>query len=91
MSSSTRETASYILGVINVIVWVIAKIPQIIINYTGKSAKGLSLTFLFTWIIGSGTAANVLRHAYDKTKIVFKCSITAIVAKPESFKDARIP
>ncbi|XLS98227.1 hypothetical protein HN51_040962, partial [Arachis hypogaea] len=44
MSSSTRETASYIL--------VIAEIPQIITNYTAKSAKGLSLTFLFTWIIG---------------------------------------
>ncbi|KAL4365799.1 hypothetical protein AHAS_Ahas07G0142200 [Arachis hypogaea] len=52
MSSSTRGTASYILGVISVIVWVIAEIPQIIINYTRKSAKGLSLTFLFTWIIG---------------------------------------
>ncbi|KAL1314178.1 hypothetical protein HN51_040957 [Arachis hypogaea] len=52
MSSSTRETASYILGVISVIVWVIAEIPQIITNYTAKSAKGLSLTFLLTWVIG---------------------------------------
>ncbi|MED6182792.1 hypothetical protein PIB30_032014 [Stylosanthes scabra] len=52
MSSSTRETVSYTLGVISVIVWVVAEIPQLITNYTAKSAKGLSLTFLFTWIIG---------------------------------------
>lgn len=50
--SSTRETASFTLGLISVTVWVVAEIPQIITNYKAKSTDGLSLTFLITWIIG---------------------------------------
>ncbi|KAG4396144.1 hypothetical protein GLYMA_19G123500v4 [Glycine max] len=49
---SVRETPSFLLGLINVIVWVVAEIPQIIPNYRTKSAEGLSVTFLVTWIIG---------------------------------------
>ncbi|XP_058727355.1 uncharacterized protein LOC131598812 [Vicia villosa] len=47
-----RETASVTLGVISVIVWMIAEIPQLITNYNEKSAHGLSATFMLTWIIG---------------------------------------
>ncbi|XP_061355973.1 uncharacterized protein LOC133300444 [Gastrolobium bilobum] len=50
--SSVRETASFTLGLISVIVWVVAEIPQIITNYRAKSTEGLSVTFLITWIIG---------------------------------------
>ncbi|TKY62782.1 vacuolar amino acid transporter YPQ1 [Spatholobus suberectus] len=50
--SSVRETASFLLGVISVIVWVVAEIPQILTNYRTKSTEGLSVTFLITWIIG---------------------------------------
>ncbi|KAG5043171.1 hypothetical protein AAZX31_03G104100 [Glycine max] len=49
---SVRETASFLLGLISVIVWVVAEIPQILTNYRTKSAEGLSVTFLITWIIG---------------------------------------
>ncbi|KAL5059078.1 hypothetical protein RYX36_030682 [Vicia faba] len=49
---SRRETASFALGLVSVIVWVVAEIPQIITNYKAKSTDGLSLTFLITWIIG---------------------------------------
>jgi len=50
--SSVRESASFFLGLISVVVWVVAEIPQIITNYRTKSTEGLSLTFLVTWIIG---------------------------------------
>ncbi|XP_027188915.2 vacuolar histidine transporter YPQ3 [Cicer arietinum] len=50
--SSGRETASYALGVVSVIIWVGAEIPQVITNYRAKSTDGLSATFLITWIIG---------------------------------------
>ncbi|XP_047177471.1 uncharacterized protein LOC124844558 isoform X1 [Vigna umbellata] len=50
--SGARESASFLLGLISVIVWVVAEIPQIITNYRTKSTEGLSLTFLVTWIIG---------------------------------------
>ncbi|KAK7286629.1 hypothetical protein RJT34_21765 [Clitoria ternatea] len=49
---SVREKASFVLGVISVIVWVVAEIPQIITNYKEKSTEGLSVAFLVTWIIG---------------------------------------
>lgn len=49
---SERETASVTLGIISVIVWMIAEIPQLITNYNEKSAHGLSATFMLTWIIG---------------------------------------
>jgi uncharacterized membrane protein len=45
-------TASITLGVISVIVWMIAEIPQLITNYREKSAHGLSVAFMLTWIIG---------------------------------------
>lgn len=50
--SSVRETASFVLGSISVVVWVVAEIPQIITNYRTKSTEGLSVTFLVTWMIG---------------------------------------
>ncbi|XP_019457557.1 PREDICTED: probable vacuolar amino acid transporter YPQ1 [Lupinus angustifolius] len=49
---SVKETASFTLGMISVFIWVVAEIPQIMTNYRAKSAEGLSITFLVTWIIG---------------------------------------
>ncbi|KAM7271474.1 hypothetical protein ACFE04_030688 [Oxalis oulophora] len=49
---SSRDEASLILGVISVISWGIAEVPQIMTNYKEKSTHGLSLAFLATWIIG---------------------------------------
>lgn len=48
----TKEGVSLGLGVISVVTWTVAEIPQIITNYKQKSTEGLSLTFLATWIIG---------------------------------------
>ncbi|PNX61300.1 PQ-loop protein/transmembrane family protein, partial [Trifolium pratense] len=50
--SSGKETASFALGLVSVVIWVVAEIPQIITNYRAKSTDGLSATFLITWIIG---------------------------------------
>ncbi|KZV33933.1 hypothetical protein F511_04158 [Dorcoceras hygrometricum] len=49
---STRDEISLALGVISVLSWCVAEVPQIITNYKKKSAHGLSTTFLLTWIIG---------------------------------------
>lgn len=48
----TRDGLSMMLGVISVTSWSVAEIPQIISNYNQKSTEGLSLAFLFTWILG---------------------------------------
>ncbi|XP_052173681.1 probable vacuolar amino acid transporter YPQ3 isoform X2 [Diospyros lotus] len=47
-----KEMVSLALGLVSVISWAVAEIPQIITNYKQKSAEGISLAFLLTWIIG---------------------------------------
>ncbi|CAL5431365.1 unnamed protein product [Camellia sinensis] len=47
-----KDVVSLSLGLVSVISWGVAEIPQIITNYKQKSAEGLSLAFLFTWIVG---------------------------------------
>ncbi|KAG8483673.1 hypothetical protein CXB51_023464 [Gossypium anomalum] len=49
---SPRDQVSFGLGLISVLSWGVAEIPQIITNYKEKSVEGLSLGFLITWIIG---------------------------------------
>ncbi|KAJ6864151.1 hypothetical protein NC651_034862 [Populus alba x Populus x berolinensis] len=49
---SMKDGVSLTLGVISVLSWGVAEIPQIITNYKKKSTEGLSLAFLLTWIIG---------------------------------------
>ncbi|KAF3582031.1 hypothetical protein DY000_02028438 [Brassica cretica] len=52
LHSSVRHGLSLSLGVISVISWGVAEIPQIMTNYCEKSTEGLSIAFLTTWIIG---------------------------------------
>lgn len=49
---SVKDEISLSLGVISVISWAVAEIPQIITNYKQKSSEGLSIVFLATWILG---------------------------------------
>ncbi|XP_027173442.1 lysosomal amino acid transporter 1-like [Coffea eugenioides] len=49
---STKDWVSFILGLISLMSWAVAEIPQIITNYKQKSAEGLSLAFLITWVVG---------------------------------------
>lgn len=52
LRSSFRDGLSLSLGVISVISWGVAEIPQIMTNYNEKSTEGLSIAFLTTWMIG---------------------------------------
>ncbi|WZZ48153.1 hypothetical protein YC2023_048260 [Brassica napus] len=52
LHSSVRHGLSLSLGVISVISWGVAEIPQIMTNFCEKSTEGLSIAFLTTWIIG---------------------------------------
>ncbi|KAK6244332.1 hypothetical protein QUC31_010741 [Theobroma cacao] len=49
---SARDEGSFALGLISIISWSVAEIPQIITNYKEKSVQGFSLGFLITWIVG---------------------------------------
>ncbi|KAG2596666.1 hypothetical protein PVAP13_5KG178000 [Panicum virgatum] len=49
---SLKDSAALALGLISVISWGVAEVPQIITNYRQKSTEGLSIAFLMTWIVG---------------------------------------
>ncbi|NP_001159199.1 uncharacterized protein [Zea mays] len=49
---SQKEGAALALGLISVISWGFAEVPQIMTNYRQKSTEGLSVAFLMTWIVG---------------------------------------
>ncbi|CAL5185626.1 unnamed protein product [Lathyrus oleraceus] len=87
---SERETASVTLGIISVIVWMIAEIPQLITNYNEKSAHGLSVTFMLTWIIGDlfNVIGCLLEPATLPTQLytaVFYTMITLILCSQASY------
>ncbi|TVU22588.1 hypothetical protein EJB05_32298 [Eragrostis curvula] len=49
---SPKDGVALTLGLLSVISWGVAEVPQIITNYRQKSTEGLSIAFLMTWIIG---------------------------------------
>ncbi|KAI3772721.1 hypothetical protein L6452_03914 [Arctium lappa] len=49
---SRKDWISLILGIISVVSWGVAEVPQIITNFKEKSSEGLAIGFLMTWILG---------------------------------------
>ena len=46
------DDISFGLGIVSLVCWGVAEIPQIITNFRTKSSHGVSLTFLLTWVAG---------------------------------------
>ncbi|ORE02157.1 PQ-loop-domain-containing protein [Rhizopus microsporus var. microsporus] len=44
--------ASSIAGYVSILLWLIVFIPQLLENYKRKSGDGLSIVFLFVWLLG---------------------------------------
>ncbi|OIW09733.1 hypothetical protein TanjilG_09406 [Lupinus angustifolius] len=49
---NTKDDISFGFGLISLVCWGVAEIPQIITNFGTKSSHGVSLAFLLTWIAG---------------------------------------
>lgn len=49
---NTSDELSFGFGLISLLCWGVAEIPQIITNFKNKSGHGISLVFLLTWILG---------------------------------------
>ncbi|KAL8044343.1 hypothetical protein ABFX02_08G040600 [Erythranthe guttata] len=49
---NTRDEFSFAFGLISLLCWGVAEIPQIVTNFRTKSGHGISLAFLLTWIAG---------------------------------------
>ncbi|KAK1363083.1 putative vacuolar amino acid transporter YPQ1 [Heracleum sosnowskyi] len=48
----TRDKLSFAAGMLSLISWGVAEIPQIVTNFRSKSTHGVSLLFLLTWVLG---------------------------------------
>eukprot|EP00899_Mesostigma_viride_P025560 jgi/Mesvir1/6189/Mv00876-RA.1 len=49
---SPREKISFIFGMMSIVAWAAAEIPQILHNYQCGTSEGVSLCFIATWVIG---------------------------------------
>uniref|UniRef100_M4D5F4 Vacuolar amino acid transporter YPQ1 n=1 Tax=Brassica campestris TaxID=3711 RepID=M4D5F4_BRACM len=47
-----NDEVSFALGIVSLICWGVAEIPQIITNFRTKSSHGVSLSFLLAWVAG---------------------------------------
>ncbi|XAR57865.1 hypothetical protein NMG60_11026149 [Bertholletia excelsa] len=47
-----NDDISFAFGLISLVCWGVAEIPQIITNFRTKSSHGVSLLFLLTWVAG---------------------------------------
>ncbi|GAB4847098.1 hypothetical protein Ancab_026108 [Ancistrocladus abbreviatus] len=47
-----RDHFSFGFGLISLVAWAVAEVPQIITNFRTKSSHGVSLLFLLTWVLG---------------------------------------
>ncbi|KAK8607536.1 hypothetical protein V6N13_053269 [Hibiscus sabdariffa] len=47
-----KDDFSFAFGIISLVCWGVAEIPQIITNFKTKSGHGVSLLFLLTWVAG---------------------------------------
>lgn len=49
---NVKDDLSFGFGLISLVCWGVAEIPQIITNFHTKSSHGVSLAFLLTWVAG---------------------------------------
>ncbi|KAJ7944348.1 PQ-loop repeat family protein / transmembrane family protein [Quillaja saponaria] len=49
---NVKDDFSFGFGLISLVCWGVAEIPQIITNFRTKSSHGVSLAFLLTWVAG---------------------------------------
>ncbi|KAK7861445.1 putative vacuolar amino acid transporter ypq3 [Quercus suber] len=49
---NVKDDFSFGFGLISLVCWGVAEIPQIITNFQTKSGHGVSLAFLLTWVVG---------------------------------------
>jgi len=50
-----REQTAFYFGLLNICLWLVAQLPQLVENYRLGRAESLSLGFLITWLLGDIT------------------------------------
>ena len=49
------EVTSFVLGLMNIGCWLVAQVPQVVLNFMARDGGALSLGFMFLWLLGDIT------------------------------------
>ncbi|XP_020530369.1 probable vacuolar amino acid transporter YPQ1 isoform X1 [Amborella trichopoda] len=49
---NSRDSISFAFGLVSLVCWGVAEVPQIVTNCSTKATDGVSLAFLLTWVVG---------------------------------------
>jgi uncharacterized protein with PQ loop repeat len=52
---SPLDVVSFAVGLLSIGIWMVAQIPQLVVNYRNRSTEGLSPAFLVIWALGDFT------------------------------------
>ncbi|KLU82940.1 hypothetical protein MAPG_02007 [Magnaporthiopsis poae ATCC 64411] len=82
-----KEALSGVFGSISLTAWICLLLPQLITNYKAQSADGLSMAFLFVWLLGD--VANLLGTAMvsDMRSPILRRARTALLTLPNVFPE----
>ncbi|EGY20937.1 vacuolar membrane PQ loop repeat protein [Verticillium dahliae VdLs.17] len=64
---TVRDSLSGIFGSISLTAWICLLLPQLIANYRAQSADGLSMGFLFIWLLGDITNLVAREHTANSS------------------------
>ena len=62
---TSRDAASFTLGLVSVFAWGVAELPQIVTNFRNGTSEGVSFAFVATWL--TGDALNLIGCAVSPT------------------------
>ena len=83
---SSRDAASFALGLVSVFAWGVAELPQIVANFRNGATDGVSFAFIATWLTGDalnlvGCAMSPTLPTQLYTAIVYTSTTVVLIAQ----------
>ena len=83
---SSRDAASFALGLVSVFAWGVAELPQIVANFRNGTSEGVSFAFIATWLTGDalnlvGCAVSPTLPTQLYTAIVYTSTTVVLIAQ----------
>ena len=83
---TSRDAASFTLGLVSVFAWGVAELPQIVTNFRNGTSEGVSFAFVATWLTGDalnliGCAVSPTLPTQLYTAIVYTSTTVVLIAQ----------
>ena len=88
---SSRDAASFALGLVSVFAWGVAELPQIVANFRNGATDGVSFAFIATWLTGDalnlvGCAVSPTLPTQLYTAIVYTSTTVVLIAQHVAYE-----